>query len=371
MDGPRPRPPTPDAAAVLLVTSRPDLADAVRELAAAAGAPLHHVARPADAGAPWHRAALVLLGEDVAAMPVPSARRDLVLLTGGDASAWALAAAVGASRVVVLPDARGQLLELLAALVTREPRGRVLGFLGGRGGAGTSTLTVAAGLAAVWAGLRAVVVDGDPLGGGLDVLVGAENQPGHRWSDLLAARGAVHPELLRDGLPQVDGLRLLSFDRSREATTGALDPDVARVVLGAAAAGHDLVAVDLPRGSGAPDTGVWRLLDAVVLVVPAEVRAALAAVRLADQLRDSVAAVHLVVRTSRRSVVGVGVVADALELPVTATWAHDDRLALAAERSDVVVAMWRRGTRGTCEDLLDEVLGTHLRRAGRAHQPVA
>ena len=348
----------PSTVPVLLVTARADLADHVREVAAAAGVPVHTVARPVDAGAAWDRAALVLLGEDAAVLPVPAPRQDVVLVTaGGDPQAWALAAAVGAARVLVLPDARGQLLEQLGELVPRGDRGRVVGVIGGRGGAGASTFALATGLAAVWLGRSAVLVDADPLGGGIDVLAGAEGQPGYRWPDLVTARGAVRPEVLQDGLPAVDGLGLLSWDRSRSPTSGSLDADVARVVLGAAAAGHELVVVDLPRGSGPPDTALWRLLDTVVVVVPGEVRACLAAVRLLEQVRATVAAVHLVVRTRRPASVSATVVADALELPVTATWADDPRLVAAAERSDVVATLWRRQHRGPCEELLGELLG--------------
>lgn len=358
-------PAAPPPHGALLVTDAGALLEEVRSLAAATGVALHHVRQPAEAGTAWHRAPLVLLGEDAAAMPLPSVRHDLVLVTGGgDASAWALAAAVGAARVVVLPDARGQLLEMFAAVMTPGARGRVVGFLGGCGGAGASTLALATGLAAVWLGLRAVVVDADPLGGGLDVLAGAEGRQGLRWPDLVAARGSVRPDVLRDGLPDVDGLGLLSWDRSRTATSGVLDADVARVVLGAAAAGHDMVAVDLPRGSGPADTALWRLLDAVVLLVPAQVRAVLGAARLVDQVRDSVAAVHLVVGTVRASALSPSVVADALELPVTTTWPDDDRLPAAAERSDIAAALWRRGHRGRCEELLAEVLDLDVGSAG-------
>lgn len=348
----------PPHAAVLLVSARPDLVEHVREVVAAAGVALTEVARPADAGAAWDRASLVLLGEDAAGMPVPTPRHDVVLVTGGgDPQAWALAAAVGASRVLVLPDARGQLLEQLAGLAPPGARGRVVGVIGGRGGAGASTLALAAGLAAVWLGRRAVLVDADPLGGGIDVLAGAETVPGYRWPDLGTARGAVRPEVLQDGLPEVDGLGLLSWDRSRSATSGVVEVDSARVVLTAAAAGHDLVVVDLRRGSGPSDTALWRLLDAVVVVVPGEVRACLAAARLLDQVHEAVAAVHLVVRQRRPSQVSVTAVADALELPVSAVWPDDPQLPTAAERSDVVATLWRRRHRGPCEQLLAELVG--------------
>ena len=56
-----------------------------------------------------------------------------------------------------------------------------------------------------------LLVDLDPLGGGLDLLLGAERLAGLRWPDLAGARGRLGGGMLRDALPRLDGLSLLSW----------------------------------------------------------------------------------------------------------------------------------------------------------------
>ena len=76
-------------------------------------------------------------------------------------------------------------------------------------------------------GQRTALVDLDPAGGGLDLLVGAERLDGWRWPRLASARG--HLGDLGDQLPCVDGVEVLSMGRgvdavrppSEAATSGA------------------------------------------------------------------------------------------------------------------------------------------------------
>ena len=76
--------------------------------------------------------------------------------------------------------------------------GCVVGVAGGSGGVGASVLVAALGVRAVTAGRTAVCVDGQRLGGGLDVTLGLEQERGLRWPDLAGVRGQVDGrELLR------------------------------------------------------------------------------------------------------------------------------------------------------------------------------
>jgi len=68
----------------------------------------------------------------------------------------------------------------------------VLGVVGGSGGVGASTF--AAVLAAVTG--RAMLVDLDVVGGGIDVLLGIEDVAGARWSGLRVGGGRLDPALL-------------------------------------------------------------------------------------------------------------------------------------------------------------------------------
>ena len=110
-----------------------------------------------------------------------------------------------------------------------------------------------------------MLVDGARDGGGIDVLLGIEDEPGLRWPDLHAARGEVVGDQLHALLPCWRGARVLSADRTRPAT---LPDDVPGDVLGALAAACDVVVHDVPAdqvarwgGSGTEaDCGAWVVL---------------------------------------------------------------------------------------------------------------
>src|SRR6185436_12518775 len=102
-----------------------------------------------------------------------------------------------------------------------ETTAHIIGVVGGSGGVGASVLTAAIAVRAAQAGLRVACMDGDRLGGGLDVTLGIEQEHGVRWPDLAGARGRIDgPELLRR-LPCVDGVHVLSFDRARDVLPAA------------------------------------------------------------------------------------------------------------------------------------------------------
>ena len=121
----------------------------------------------------------------------------------------------------------------------------MIGVVGACGGVGTSVFAAALAAVAARAGARAVLVDGARDGGGVDVLLGIEDEPGLRWPDLHAARGEVIGEQLYALLPTWRGAHVLSADRTRPAT---LPDDVPRDVLGALAAACDVVVHDVPAG---------------------------------------------------------------------------------------------------------------------------
>ena len=165
-----------------------------------------------------------------------------------DSTVWQLAASAGAESVQPLPGAEALLADRLAASADGPARGTTVAVLGGRGGAGASTLACALARAAVDTG-AVLLVDADPYGGGLDLLMGAEDLPGLRWPDLATARGRASPDELRAALPVADGVTLLSWHRGEPVE---LPPAAMDLVLGAGRRGHDLVVVDLPRS---PDAG--------------------------------------------------------------------------------------------------------------------
>jgi secretion/DNA translocation related CpaE-like protein len=167
-----------------------------------------------------------------------------------------------------------------------------VGVIGGRGGAGASTLACALALTSARAQVRTLLVDADPLGGGLDVLLGGETADGLRWPAFAGSRGRLGAGALEESLPQLHSLRVLSWDRGDYV---AVPPPAVRAVLAAARRRGGVVVVDLPRRM---DEGVVEALaqiDLGLLVVPSELRAVAAAHRVA-------AAVSLVLRDLRVTV---------------------------------------------------------------------
>lgn len=61
-------------------------------------------------------------------------------------------------------------------------------------------------------GLKCVLVDADLQGGGLDVLLGVENEDGSRLGEISAPLGTIDGKALLRELPVWDGVPLLSCD---------------------------------------------------------------------------------------------------------------------------------------------------------------
>uniref|UniRef100_UPI0035E3FF39 septum site-determining protein Ssd n=1 Tax=Pseudonocardia pini TaxID=2758030 RepID=UPI0035E3FF39 len=164
----------------LVMVEDPELLDAVLRLTAAAGCEVHRSPDAAEARRHWARTPFVVLDEESARRCLRAGlprRTDLVLAGFGQASMEALhcAVALGAEQAVELPEAEGHLMSRLAAAAERgalpDRAGRVLAVVGGRGGAGASVLAAATAVVSARSGERTLLVDCDPLGGGLDLVL--------------------------------------------------------------------------------------------------------------------------------------------------------------------------------------------------------
>ena len=235
-----------------------------------AGTPLTVV----TAGAGARRAAaseLVLADAEWPGEDVPAGA--VVVALAGNGQAWDAAARRGASAVAVLPQAAAWLAELVARSTGAEATqalGRVYGVVGATGGVGAST--VACWLAGHFAaqGHETALVDGDPLGAGLDLVLGEEGADGLRWPELNQFSGAVAADQLWAAMPRVDALRYLSWDRhATHAETVPASTVVAALRGAAAVQVVDLSRADLERQA--------RWCDAVVVLTPRTVRGVLAA----------------------------------------------------------------------------------------------
>jgi secretion/DNA translocation related CpaE-like protein len=204
----------------------------------------------------------------------------------------------------------------------------VIGVIGGSGGVGATSLSAAVAVRAAAAGRRAACVDGDPLGGGLDVSFGLEQEPGLRWPDLARVRGTVDGDRLLDRLPRGAGVAVLSFERQVDLAPG---PAAEQVVLALRSACEVLV-LDLPRAGGALHTTLVAAADAVLLLVGNGVHDLAAAQVMARRLSADCADLWLAVRCAGRTRPGdsdafATSVAHALDLPLIAAFGTDPGLA--------------------------------------------
>jgi secretion/DNA translocation related CpaE-like protein len=319
----------------LLVTAEPVLLDELLRLCAAAGVEPQVAHDEVAARRAWADAPLVLLGDDVAARlaGISVARRGRLVMVGLDpnnSAAWDLAVAVGADGVVFLPSAQSWLLDRLidAGDGPGADSGITVAVVGGRGGAGASTLAAALSVVAAGDGVATMIVDVDPLGGGIDMLLGREDEAGVRWPDLAFADGRLSGESLRLALPRAGRLTMLSCGRGDSLP---LPVEPARAVLDAARRSHELVVVDLPRHLDRVTEHVLSTATMTLLVVPAEVRATAAAGRVATGVGLLTADLRVVVRGPSPGGLTGELVADRLGLRLAGEMVAEPDLAAALE----------------------------------------
>jgi secretion/DNA translocation related CpaE-like protein len=251
---------------------------------------------------------------------------------------WQHAVAVGAEHVISLPQAESWLVAALTEAAEGPGRnGAVLAVVGGRGGAGASVLAAAVAVTAVRDGSRVLLVDCDPLGGGLDLVLGAEELGGLRWPDIGVGGGRVPATALHAALPTPAVARrgggelgVLSCDRS----THAPSPAAVRSVVEAGRRAGETVVCDLPRYPTEAAVAALSSADLTVLVVPAEVRSCAAAARVAAVLAEYGGPVRLIVRGPAPGGVEASEIARALGLPLLAAMRPEAGLARALERGD-------------------------------------
>jgi secretion/DNA translocation related CpaE-like protein len=349
-----------------VITAEPDALDELLRLAATAGVEVDLAADAAAARRWWSAAPLVLVGADAVDRCVLAqlGRREGVVILGDDlddATIWQRAVELGAEQVVFLPDAEGWVVTTLAEAAEGRPEeSPLVAVLGGRGGAGATTLACALSLTAVRRGQRTLLVDAAPLGGGIDLVFGGELADGLRWPDLATTRGRLRGQALADALPRFEDLAVLSCGRGEP---GPLPVDAVAAVVHAARRTADLVVVDLPRSFDTASTAVLTLASTVVLVVPAEVRATAAAGRVAARAADLCPDLRLVVRGPAPIGLSAEDVGRALGLTVAGSVRAEPGVEAALERGEPPAGRQRSPLSGLCHELLDALVGAPLRRS--------
>lgn len=234
------------------------------------------------------------------------------------------------------------------------PIALVVGFLGAGGGAGTSTLAVA--VARHAARDKAVaLVDAAPDSGGLDLLVGCEDRPGAHWEDLDFTHGEVPGEDLLAALPKTRE-KLAVLCATRSALTAHSPVDAAGLICAVRSlrAAAQVVVLDLPSTGPLVGAGV-DVCDLVIVVVPAEVRAAAAAVRMCARLNARRTRSRVVVRHRQWSSLSVADVESLVDAPVIAELPTVRGVARQAELGGL--SRLPRGLSRVAELVLDDVAG--------------
>jgi secretion/DNA translocation related CpaE-like protein len=345
-----------ESADTLLVTGFDFLRGEVERIVAAAGGQLRVVADATEAAPFWDTAAVVLVGSDVRELP-PRRRAPAVVvgLSGEGDTLWHLAAALRAERVAVLPDAAAWLAEYLSRSRSPEAGGLVVGVTGGCGGAGATTAAIWIAQAAAEWGARVLLIYGDPWGGGLELALAAEESPGLRWTDLSEASGSIDPEQLSDALPVAGGFSFLSWPGSRERQTG-VDAATVGGVLDAARRGYELVLVDIGRGTEPLRTFAWDC-DRILVVAPAQLKAAVSSARLLQELPPVETA--LVIRGKAGAVLDGPLIAESVGLPLQGLVPEVRGTAGATELGRLLEIGRRRTVRRFAASVL-ELLGGEL-----------
>jgi secretion/DNA translocation related CpaE-like protein len=349
----------------LVVTADLELLDGILAAAAAAGVEPTVTAETASLRPQWATAPVVVVGSDrapqVAEMMLPHRTEVYVVGSGqgrDDVLRWS--APLGAA-VVTLPDDAGLLTAAIADATGRPAgSGSVVAFAGASGGVGCSSASAALAVGAVARGLPTVLIDLDRLGGGIDLLVGAEGVAGWRWPRLEGAQG--HLGDLTGHLPRVGGMDVLSTSRD-DGWVGELEPGTVRSVLQSVTRSHRLAVLDIPRGLGPAGREGLRDADLALLVVSGDVRGVAAAQQWIAAFGDATADLRVVVRRPRVGAIEPQVVAEALALRLAGIVAEDTSLPRAAERGDPPGRSGRGGLAKLSRRLLDELeLATEVAR---------
>jgi len=283
---------------ILAVLAEPALRDEVDRVAAAVGVRVVHAGGTSPISRKtWSAAAAVVLDEAAtegcAGTGLPR-RAHVIVVTGSEpaSATWAAAIEVGARQVLRLPTQERDLVRELADAGESARGDGVLGdvvaVIGGRGGAGASLF--AAALAQV--ATDPFLVDLDPWGGGIDLVVGGETAPGVRWPDLALQGGRLNWSAVREALPHHRGVCMMSGTRRGYE----LDASAVDAVVDAGRRGGATVVCDLPRRLTDAAQTALDTADLVVMVSPCDVRACAATATIAAVLTGINPNVGLVVR---------------------------------------------------------------------------
>lgn len=312
----------------MLVTDDVELLDDLLRIAAAAHVQTEVASSVQAAAARWNGAAIVLVGADLSAELIAAnmPRRDDVVLvrTRNATGTWRDAVDLGAEQLVELPDGEVWLVGRFAELaVAGLPQAPIIAVVGARGGAGASSLAAGLVVVAHRRGLRACAVDMDPLGVGLDYLLGGGMDAGLSWSELDRTRGRVPPGPLFERLARVGEYPVLTWGPT---AGGAPAAGALGSILDSLRRSADLVVVDLPRDLSDGCVEAISRVDSLLLVVPRDVGSVRAGARLLATPPLAGARPSVVARGPAPCGLAADEIAEMLGVPVAASMGADSSL---------------------------------------------
>lgn len=194
-----------------------------------------------------------------------------------------------------------------------------------------TVLTVGEPESTTWAaavGADALLVDLDPWGGGIELLLGGENAPGLRWPDLALQAGRLTWSAVRDALPRHRGISVLSGTRRGYE----VDAGPVHAIVEAGRRGAVTVICDLPRRLTDATQAALSAADLVVVVSRCDVRACAATTAMAPVLAASNPNVGLVVRGPSPGGLRAVEIAEIAGLPLLAAIKAQPQLGEQVER---------------------------------------
>lgn len=354
---------------VAVVSARPHLVAEVSRLCAMAGQPVRVAASAPEIARACRAAVLTVVDDcsvDAVGEVVGSCNSDVVVVTDdvGRVASWQAAVRLGARCVVTLPEGAAELLDLLAMAGERSgPVGPLIGVLGGRGGAGASTFAIAVSWAVAQRAVPVTLVDLDPVGGGIDVALGLENAAGLRWPDLRDAHGVIASSALREQLPSVGALAVVSASSRRGGDDSPAQLPSRRAVasvIDAGRRGGGAAVVDLPRHPSDVVDATVAACTVLLLVVAADVRAVSAATSVLRRVQPMCDDIRVVVRVEPRSRLREHDVVAALGLPHAATVRAEPAVTAAIDRAQLLSWLRRSRLARAAHRTVDEIVPAAL-----------
>ena len=115
---------------------------------------------------------------------------------------------------------------------------------------------------------EALLIDLDPFGGGIDLLVGSESATGLRWPDLSVLGGRLNWTAVRDAPPRQHRVSVLSAARH----PCEIDPEPVGAIVDAGRRGGATVVCDVPRRMDDTTACALDRADLVVAITTSDVR---------------------------------------------------------------------------------------------------